>query len=62
MLFGFLKHNLILFYIAKMLNKKAGCIVTVVDSRYRTEEVTVEQREKKLDNMIKIALEASLNL
>ena len=52
-----------LFYIAKMLNKKAGCILTVVDSRFKPNSiVTSEEREKKLDNMIKIALNTSLKL
>ena len=52
-----------LFYIAKMLNKKAACLLTLVDSRYRKgEKVTSEERERKLDNMIKIALETSLKL
>ena len=52
-----------LFYIAKMLNKKAACVVTVVDSRFRPNSiVTSEEREQKLDNMIKIALNASLKL
>ncbi len=52
-----------LFYIAKMLNKKAACLLTLVDSRYHPEiEVTSEERENKLDNMIKIALETSLKL
>lgn len=52
-----------LFYIAKMLNKKASCILTVVDSRFRPDSVvTSEEREKRLDNMIKIALNTSLKL
>ena len=52
-----------LFYIAKMLNKKAACILTLVDSRYKKDTiVTSEDRETKLDNMIKIALNTSLKL
>ena len=52
-----------LFYIAKMLNRKAACLVTVVDSRYQSDVVvTSKEREEKLDNMIKIALNASLKL
>ena len=52
-----------LFYIAKMLNKKAACLVTVVDSRYRPETmIASEERENKLDNMIEIALNTSLKL
>ena len=52
-----------LFYIANMLGKNAACLLTLVDSRYKKGEVvTSEAREKKLDNMIKIALNASLKL
>ena len=52
-----------LFYIAKMLGKKAACLLTVVDSRFKPNViVTSEEREKKLDNMIKIALNTSLKL
>lgn len=49
-----------LCYIAKLLNKKATCLMTLVDSRFINEVATPEQREKGLDNMIKVALEASL--
>ena len=52
-----------LFYISNVLNKKAACLLTLVDSRYRpTDVVTSEEREQKLENMIKIALETSLKL
>ena len=52
-----------LFYIAKLLNKKAACILTVVDSRYKPETIiTPEEREKKLDKMIELALKTSLKL
>ena len=49
-----------LFYIAKKLNRKASCLMTVVDSFYDKRSLTSEEREKSLDEMIKIALEASL--
>ena len=52
-----------LFYIAKMLNKEAACIVTVVDSKYQKDKViTSKEREKTLDNMIELALNTSLKL
>ncbi len=52
-----------LFYIANMLNRHAACLLTLVDSRYKPDEtVTSEDREKKLDNMIEIALNTSLKL
>ena len=52
-----------LFYIANMLNRKAACLLTVVDSRYQKEIiVTSKEREQKLDNMINLALNTSLKL
>ncbi len=47
-----------LCYLAKMLNKKATCLVTVVDSQFTDEVISSEQREKSLDTMIKLALDA----
>ena len=47
-----------LFYIAKYLNKKAACLLTVVDSLAKKQSSTAEEREKSLNNMIKIALES----
>ena len=52
-----------LFYIAHMLGRRAACLLTLVDSRFRPlEDVSSEEREKKLDDMIEIALNASLKL
>lgn len=47
-----------LFYIAKYFNKKASCLLTVVDSLAKKQSSTVEEREKSLNNMIKLALES----
>lgn len=47
---------------AMLANKKATSIFTVSDSFVTKEELTSEEREKNLDNMIKIALKTSLNL
>lgn len=47
-----------LFYTAKLLNKKAACLMSVVDSKYIEQVATPEEREKGLDNMIKLALES----
>lgn len=47
-----------LFYLAKMFNRKASCLLTVVDSHYRKEELSAEERENKLDKMSLIALES----
>ena len=51
-----------LLYNAKMLNKKAACILTVTDGIYFEEQLTSEQREKSLDNMIELALETAIEL
>ncbi len=51
-----------LFYTAKYLNKKASCLLTVVDSHYKKQEISSEEREKSLNDMILLALESSLNI
>lgn len=51
-----------LFYTAKMLNKKASCLMSVVDSKYIKDVATAEQRETGLNNMITLALDASLKI
>ena len=51
-----------LFYTAKFLNKNASCLLTVVDSHYHNQEVSVEDREKSLNNMIILALESAIKL
>lgn len=49
-----------LFYTAKYLNKKAACLLTVVDSHYKKQEISAEERETSLNTMIEIALEAAM--
>ena len=51
-----------LFYVAKMLNKKAACLMSVVDSKYIKEIATPEERQTGLNNMIKLALDSSLKI
>jgi len=51
-----------LFYNAKLLNKKASCLMSVVDSKYITEIATPEERQTGLNNMITLALEAALRV
>ena len=51
-----------LFYVSKMLNKKASCLMSVVDSKYIKEVATPEERQTGLNNMIKLALESAVNL
>ena len=51
-----------LFYVAKVLNKRAACIMGVVDSKYIKDVATPEERQTGLNNMIKLALYSSLNI
>ena len=51
-----------LFYVAKLLNKKAACLMSVVDSKYIKEIATPEERQTGLNNMIILALDSSLKL
>ena len=51
-----------LFHNAKVLGKKAGCLLTVSDSLVTHEETTPEERQTAFTNMMKIALEAALKL
>ena len=49
-----------LFYVAKMLNKKAACLMSVVDSKYIKDVATAEEREKGLNKMIELALDSCI--
>ena len=51
-----------LFYIAKSLNKKASCILTVSDSKFDKNVVSSADREKGLTKMIELALDSALKL
>lgn len=46
-----------LFHNARHLKKKAACLLTISDNLITGEKTTSEERETKLDQMIKIALE-----
>ena len=47
-----------LFYVAKLLGKKAACLMSVVDSKFIKHVATSEERETGLNTMIKLALDA----
>lgn len=49
-----------LFHIADSFDKQAAAILTVVDSKYKENFMSIEDREKSLDTMILLALD-SLN-
>ena len=51
-----------LFYVAKLLNKKASCLMSVVDSKYIKDIATPEERQTGLNNMIILALDSCLNI
>lgn len=47
-----------LFYIANKLGREASCIMTVVDSKFDKRNLTSEERQTSLNNMIELALES----
>ena len=51
-----------LFYNAKLLNKKASCILTVVDSYFYNENISADARQNSLNQMIKLGLESAIRL
>lgn len=51
-----------LFYNANLLGKKASCLLTVVDSHYKHQEISAEERQTSLNSMIKLALESAIRL
>jgi purine-nucleoside phosphorylase len=51
-----------LFYNAKLLNKKASCLMSVVDSKFIKNVATAEERQTGLSNMIKLALDSAIKI
>ena len=51
-----------LFYTAKMLGKSAACLLTVVDSIKKKASLSAEDRQKSLNDMIRLALDTSVKL
>lgn len=49
-----------ILYLAKYFNKNATCLLTVSDSKYDKNIVSVDDRQKSLDDMIVLALESVL--
>jgi purine-nucleoside phosphorylase len=48
-----------LFHNAKVLGKKAACLLTISDSLVTNEETTAEERQNAFTNMMQVALEAA---
>lgn len=55
-----------LFYVAKLLNKNASCLMSVVDTNVNSNlskaNATAEERQEGLNNMIKLALESAIKI
>ena len=51
-----------LFYVAKILNKKAACLLTISDNLITKEETTSEERQTAFNDMMVVALETAINL
>ena len=51
-----------LFYNAKLLNKKAACLMSVVDSKFIKDVATPEERQTGLNTMIKLALDSAIKI
>lgn len=49
-----------LFYNAKLLNKNASCLMSVVDSKFIKDIATTEERQTGLNNMIRLALDSAI--
>jgi len=51
-----------LFYNAKLLNKKASCLMSVVDSKFIKDIATPKERQTGLNTMIKLALDSAIKI
>lgn len=51
-----------LFHNARILNKKAACLLTISDSFVSDEQASAKQRQSSFDDMIRLALEAACKL
>ncbi len=49
-----------LFFIAKYLNKEAGCVLTVSDSPYENKMLSSLERQESLNKMIELVLNSTL--
>lgn len=51
-----------LFYNAHIFGKKASCLLSVVDSHYKHQEISAEARQTSLNSMIELALESAIRI
>lgn len=54
--------SFVLFYLAKLYNKKAACLLTVVDIPTKKNQISSEERQNALNDMIKLSLETTLKI
>ena len=55
--------SFVVFYNARLFNKKAACLLTISDSLVKEDIIlTAEEREKGLNTMIKLALESIIKV
>ena len=54
--------SFVVFFLAKKFRKDASCLLSVVDSIFKKEQISAEDREKSLNQMIKLALDSSIKL
>ena len=48
-----------LFHNARILNRRAACLLTISDSFVNHKELSAKERETSFDDMMRIALEAA---
>ncbi len=49
----------IIFLLSKIFNKKCACLLTIADENYSDNNMDAIDREKNMDNMIKLALKST---
>ena len=47
-----------LFYLSNYFNKESACLCTVVDSEFSSEIISPDEKERALNDMIRVALDA----
>lgn len=52
----------IIFLLSKLMNKKCACLLTIADENYSDNNMSAIERQNSMVNMIKLALETSINL
>jgi purine-nucleoside phosphorylase len=61
-LIGAEMESFVLFYLSKLFNRRASCLLTVVDTHTDKRQVSTETRQTALNDMIELALETAIKL